>query len=421
MKSKKVAYIGTYAKERKRLLQINVSANWGSHGRIAEDIGQLAITKGWDSYIAYGRMANPSNSHLIKIGNKCDIVWHGIGSRLSDNHGLASRGATCKLVNVIQSIQPDVIHLHNVHGYYLNYPTLFDFLVQYNRPVVWTLHDCWSFTGHCAYFTYTKCDKWKTGCFDCPNKNNYPASYLLDRSRRNYKLKKEYFNSLNKLTLVPVSEWLYDLLSESFLSDIPRKCIHNGIDLDIFKRNNDLQSICPNQKVVLGVCSVWDFRKGLKDFIELRHWLSENYIIVLIGLTKQQIKELPDGIVGIERTNDVQELAAYYSRADVFVNPTYEDNFPTTNLEALGCGTPVITYKTGGSPEAINQKTGIAIECGDIIALSDAIKRICNSDCRHILRRDCRERAERCFDKVKCYQEYFKLYDSLIGGSTTSI
>ena len=194
------------AGRQRKLLQINVSANWGSHGRIAEEIGHLAMSQGWESYIAYGRLANPSNSKLIKIGNCWNVVLHGMQSRLFDNHGLSSKMATRKLIKAIEIIGPDIIHLHNIHGYYLNYPILFDFLSKYNKPVIWTLHDCWPFTGHCAYFTYVKCNKWKKHCYECPNKKCYPTSLLLDNSKKNFEMKKTLFNYINKMTLVPVSE-----------------------------------------------------------------------------------------------------------------------------------------------------------------------------------------------------------------------
>ena len=340
------------------LFQINVSANWGSHGKIAEEIGQLVLAQGWDSNIAYGRIANPSKSKLIHIGSMWDERWHGVQSMLFDNHGLSSKKATKKLIESIIKVQPDLIHLHNIHGYYLNYPILFDFLKAYNKPVVWTLHDCWCFTGHCTHFEYDGCFKWQTGCYDCKFKHVYPSSLFLERSKRNYEIKKKYFTSLNNLTLVPVSNWLGNHLKNSFMKEHHIYVIHNGIDISVFKpidvkRNNSTIEI-------LGVASNWKMRKGLPDFIALRKALPQNYHITLIGLSKKEISELSSGLLGLERTNNVQELVEYYNKADILVNPTYEDNFPTINLEALACGTPVITYNTGGSPEAIDDLTGLS-------------------------------------------------------------
>ena len=400
------------------LFQINMAANRGSHGRIAEGIGEIVQAKGWKSYIAYGRYANPSQSHLLKIGTTSDVYLHGAQSLLLDRHGLGSLGATKRLIQEIESIQPDVIHLHNIHGYYLNYPVLFDFLSKADIPVVWTLHDAWALTGHCAFFDAVHCEKWKTKCGQCPKKGDYPKSILLDRSERNYELKRRCFTSLKKLVLVPVSDWLAGILGESFLRDIPRVRIHNGIDTDSFRPNDMLASLFPGKKVVLGVNNVWEPRKGLTDFMTLRTLLDDQFVIVLIGLSKRQKAHLPEGIVGIERTDHIQELAGYYSRADVFVNPTYEDNYPTTHLEAQACGTFVITYQTGGCAEAIDEKTGLTVPTGDVKALADSIRTFCLGSDKGQVAEACRRRAELYYRKEDRFQEYYDLYASLIGNQS---
>lgn len=400
-----------------KLLQINITANWGSHGRIAEEIGLLAIQNGWESYIAYGRWANPSKSHLIKIGNMWDERWHGVQSRLLDNHGLASKSATKQLINTIKEIKPNIIHLHNIHGYYLNYPLLFEFLSNVKIPVVWTLHDCWPMTGHCAYFTYAKCEKWKTECSNCENLDSYPISYIIDNSRSNYAKKKKYFNNIRNLTLVPVSDWLSGIVTQSLLKKNTVKVIHNGVDVEIFKplgRGTLPKGLLNGKKIVLGVSSKWEKRKGLEDFIKLRNILSPDYLIVIIGVSEAQNRQMPDGIIGICRTDNIEELVCYYSSVDVFINPTYEDNFPTTNIEALACGTPVVTYRTGGSPEAIDEQTGIVVEVGDINGLVDGIKKACQSNHKEETRRLCRERAVKYFNKNDRYKEYLDLYQSLL-------
>lgn len=396
------------------LFQINVAANWGSHGRIAEGIGEIVQAHGWDSYIAYGRYANPSKSHLIKVGGFYDQYLHGARSLLLDRHGLGSKDATWRLIQNIDYVQPDIIQLHNIHGYYLNYPELFDYLSNLDVPVIWTLHDAWPFTGHCAFFDSVHCDRWKSGCYDCPQKTSYPSSFLLDRSKRNYEQKRRCFSSLRNLTLVPVSDWLNGLLGESFLKDIPRVCIHNGVDMDLFQSNDMQASLRPGKKIVLGVNSVWETRKGLSDFIALRSMLDDQYVIVLVGVNRKQKKHLPEGVIGIERTDNIHDLAAYYSRADVFVNPTYEDNFPTTNLEALACGTPVITYQTGGSPEAIDTTCGVVVPVGDVRALADTIQHVCQDSKNPFSSEACRKRVELHFRKEDRYQEYFDLYSSLL-------
>ena len=398
-----------------KLIQINTTANWGSTGRIAEEIGLLVQSKGWESYIAYSR-GTTSQSHLIKIGNKRDMYFHGLQTRILDNHGLASRQATYRLVEQLKKIHPDIIHLHNIHGYYLNYPILFNYLKKANVPVVWTLHDCWSFTGHCAYFSYEKCTQWKTGCYQCFYKHKYPRSLFANRSLQNYKKKKDCFTSLHQLVIVPVSEWLSDLLRESFFQHNDIRVIRNGIDLSIFKptKNEQLFHNLHSKYIVLGVASVWEERKGLNDFIRLRKLLSEDYVIVLIGLTSEQIKSLPLGFIGIQRTNNINELAAYYSTANVFLNPTWEDNYPTTNLEALACGTPVITYQTGGSIEAIDEKTGLIVEPGDVQTLAEKTMWMCNHPDIDKVRIACRQRAVEYFNKKHRYEEYYQLYMELL-------
>jgi glycosyltransferase involved in cell wall biosynthesis len=401
----------------KKILQVNSVINSGSTGRIAEEIGQTAMDSGWKSYIAYGRNERPSQSELIKIGNDWDISMHGFQTRLFDRHGLASISATKELIGKIKEISPDIIHLHNIHGYYLNIEILFYYLRSTNIPIVWTFHDCWPITGHCSYFTFVGCEKWKTQCVNCPQKKSYPASWLIDRSEKNYQLKKELFNSLPNLTLVPVSNWLSGILKESFLQDYPIKLIHNGINTDVFKpsisRAFRTKHGLGNKFLLLGVASAWSPRKGLKDFIELSKHLNSDYQIVLIGLTRKQIEKLPNNILGIERTESIEELAELYASSDVYVNPTYEDNFPTTNLESLACGTPVITYKTGGSPEAIDELTGIVVEQGNIVKLNDAINKVKDKG-KQSYSEACENRARRFYKKEDRYQEYIELYDSLL-------
>lgn len=397
------------------LLQINVVANWGSTGRIAEEIGQTAIAAGWRSVIAYGRGKPQSQSELIRIGNDWDMYEHIFESRLFDNQGMASRRATKRFIQQIEELKPDVIHLHNIHGYYLNYPLLFDYLKSCHSLVVWTLHDCWLYTGHCTHYSAIKCYRWKNSCYDCPQRKSYPTSLLMERSAKNFQAKKSAFTSLRNLTLIPVSNWLADDVKQSFLNNYRMKVIHNGIDVHTFTPHNIQKSVLKLEYkfLIIGVASVWSARKGLDDFICLRKKLSDDFQIVLIGLDDKQIKALPEGITGINRTNSVEELVDYYSVADVFVNPTWEDNFPTTNIEALACGTPVITYRTGGSVEAISPQTGIIVEQGDLDGLSNAVQYICKKG-KETYRTVCRERAVKYFNKNDRYQEYIDLYNQLL-------
>lgn len=379
---------------------------------IADEIGQLAMESGWESWIAYGREPHgDSKSNLIRVGSDWDMRWHGVQSRLFDNHGLASKRATKRLIEQLREISPDIIHLHNIHGYYLNYPILFKYLKEWGGPVVWTLHDIWAITGHCAYFGVKECAKWRSECNHCPRLRTYPASWLCDASARNFHRKRELFTSLENMTLVSVSDWLSELLSHSFLANCHRITIHNGVDLTKFHPEKTSEISRP---YILGIANVWDERKGLRDFITLRELLPTSIDITLVGLTQAQIDILPKGVVGIRRTTSRDDLAKLYSNAIALVNPTWEDNFPTVNIEALASGTPVITYKTGGSPEAIDADTGIVVERGDIQGLANAVTEITHKSAAE-WKKQCRQRAVAFFNKNEKYKEYLALYEDLDG------
>lgn len=398
---------------KKKLFQINVSLNKGSTGRIAEQIGLLAKSNGFDVYYAHGvRYVGQSVHHTIKLGNRWNEYIHaGIFDKLL---GLDGGGAICStesLVKIIDSIQPDIIHLHNIHGYYLNFRILFEYLNKKQIPIIWTLHDCWCFTGGCTFLNRSKCEKWMIVCEKCPLRR------FIDNSKLIYSLKKRLFPNCPNLTLVPVSNWLERLVHKSFMKDVPTRVIHNGTDLDIFKPIDEYAELInqyslTGKRIIIGVAAPWSTRKGLDDFLQISTNLSDEYIIVLIGLNDKQIAKLPTNIIGIKRTENTYQLAKWYRVADVFVNPTYSDNFPTTNIEALACGTPVITYRTGGSPEAIDDKTGIVVERGDIKMLQEAIETICTSNIDYNI--NCRQRAEKYFNKNDRFREYIDLFNQLL-------
>ncbi len=403
-----------------KILQINTVVNWGSTGKIAEEIGNVLMFNGHESYIAYGRDFNPSKSVLLKVGSMKDVKLHVLKTRFDDKHGFGSKLPTRGLIDQIDKLKPDLIHLHNIHGYYLNIEILFNYLAKLSIPVVWTLHDCWPFTGHCIYFDYVACKKWETGCFACPQKRTYPSSLFMDSSKWNYEQKKFIFNSLSNLTLVPVSNWLANLVRKSFLQSHSIKVINNGIDLNCFKpvstdRIKDKLDL-RNKFVILGVASPWSERKGLADFIELNNYLLDNEVIILVGLNKTQIKRLPKNIIGIERTESVEELAELYSVANVFINPTWEDNFPTTNIESLACGTPVITYDTGGSVEIISSETGYVVEQGSIKKLLDKLRTIKKKGKRSYTSA-CLVRVRELYDKREKFTEYIRLYEEIIANN----
>ena len=392
-----------------RILQINTCITQ-STGRITQQIGERAIDNGWDSFIAFPahEPMTESRSHLIHIGNKADQYFHALMTRIFDCCGFLSRCATKRLIKQIEEIKPEVIQLHNIHGYYINIPVLFEFLERSRIPVVWTLHDCWAFTGYCTYFTLDCCDRWKKGCSHCPQRKQY--SWFFDRSRMLYERKKQLFSGLN-LTIITPSQWLADLVKQSFLKEYPVKVIHNGIDLSVFRPTpsdfRERYHIPEDKFVLLGVAFGWGKRKGLDVFVELSRRLDpEKYQIVLVGTDDAVDKNLPENILSIHRTQNQQELAEVYTAADLFVNPTREDNYPTVNMEAIACGTPVVTFDTGGSPESVDEGTGVVVDCDDVDALEQKIIRI-----SHISPFDTDNciRKAKSFDGAARFEEYLNL------------
>lgn len=377
----------------KRLLLINSVCGIGSTGRICADIARKYEQDGYEVKIAYGRssvLGEGTEKYAVRIGSKADVYAHVAYTRLFDKHGLASKRATKKFLKWASVYDPDILWLHNIHGYYINYEMLFDWIKRRQKEqaesgksvmeVKWTLHDCWAFTGHCSHFTFVGCEKWKTGCSNCPQKKEYPASLASDNSKDNYDRKRNAFTGVKNLTIIPPSHWLENLVKKSFLGEYPTEVKYNTVDRTVFKPTEsdfrEKHGIRDDQKMILGVSSIWNDRKGLSDFVTLFRKLSEaddKYKIVLVGLTEAQIKEMPEGMICIPKTGSRKELAEIYTVADIFVNPTYEDTFPTVNLEAESCGTGVITYNTGGCSETITRDDSMVIPVGCIPELLERI------------------------------------------------
>ena len=397
-----------------KVLQINTVCGSGSVGRIAVDIVHTVEEAGGEGMVAYGRRTAPDNVTSWKFGSNLDMGIHVLHTFFQGEHGFASGKQTEKLIEKIREYDPDIIHLHNVHGFYLDVEALFRYLKQAGKPVVWTLHDCWSFTGHCAHFDYIGCMKWKDGCESCPQyKNVYPYALFKDNSRGNYIRKKKAFTGVPKLTIVTPSRWLAGFVKESYLGEYPVRVIPNGIDLDKFRPADKglRQRLHMEEKfIILGVAGMWEERKGYAYFEELADRLDDSFQIILIGLSKQKMKKLHPKIHGVMRTESIEELAEYYSMADVYVNTTLEDTFPTTNLEALACGTPVITFATGGSVESVDEETGRIVPKGDTDALEEAIRDLRSEPSK---REACLARS-RQYNKNERFQDYLKLYQELL-------
>ncbi len=394
-----------------RILQISAFCGQGAPGTIALGIHGVLVSHRHRSVIAWGRSSKaPESVPTIRIGKKTDYYTHALYTRLTDRCGFGSVNATRRFLEEVEKFQPDLIQLHMLHGYFVNLEILFRYLKETGIPVVWTFHDCWAITGHCPYFDMIGCKKWKTGCHHCPQRLHHPTSWMIDGSAWNWNRKRELFTSLEKqLTVVTPSVWLAEIVRESFLKDFTIRVINNGVDTQVFQpRKSEIkkQLGLERKKIVLGVSSSWAPSKGMADFCALSEKLPREYQIVLVGLSHQQMHGLPEWITGLGRTSDVKELAELYSAADVFVNPTYEDNYPTTNLESLSCGTPVITYRTGGSVEAVEESgAGSIVPQGDIDALAEAIMELPDFDRTKPLF-DC--------DEKQRYQEYLTLYHQIV-------
>lgn len=399
-----------------RIYQINVVCGSGSTGRIAVDLSRFVQEYGGDCRIAYGRgECMAEGIDCINISSKSDIYAHALLTRMTDRHGLYSKKATARLIDDIRKYAPDLIHLHNLHGYYLNYEMLFEFLETYDKPVLWTMHDCWAFTGHCAHYDAAGCTKWREGCQRCPILHNYPATFYGGNVADNYLRKKKCFMSVPKLTIVTPSRWLKNQIAQSFLKELKCVTIPNGINLLQFtptESNLRKEMHCEGKTLLLGVASVWTKNKGLDDFIQLRHMLDSRYVICMVGLTEKQIRRLPDGIIGKARTESIKELVQYYSAADFFLNLTYEDTFSMVNMEALACGTPIIVYETGGSPEIILERCGAIVGTGDLAAVVSTLQNEVKE--KDYYRDACLGRAAQ-YDKEECYKQYIALYEKMIG------
>lgn len=362
-----------------KYLFINSVYGIGSTGKIIAQQCHKLQEEGNQCLVAYGRKIIPDSSvPSIRIGKPIDYKLHGFFTRCFDFHGFCSKHATIEFLKKVEIYAPDVVWLHNLHGYYINIELLFTWLKKHPEiQVYWTLHDCWTFTGHCSHFTMARCDHWKSGCKNCPQLREYPATYGTDHSKRNYMRKYAAFTGVKNMQLITPSMWLANLTRESFLAEYPVEIVNNTVDKNIFKPTmSDFRQRLnlENKFIVLGVSAKWEQTKGLPDMLKLRERLPSEYVIVLVGATKSQIKSFPDGVIGITRTDNQTELAGIYTVADVFVNPTHQDNYPTVNLEARACGTPVITYNVGGSPESAGWE--YIVEEGNIEDLVEQIKKL---------------------------------------------
>ena len=394
-----------------KIVQINATCGIGSTGKICVGISQIMTAEGIENYI----LCSQTNGYPLGIScaNSRYIKIQALKSRILGNYGFHSKEATHRMIAQLEKIQPDIVHLHNIHGHDCNLEMLFSWFRKNNTKLVWTFHDCWAFTAYCPHFTTAKCNKWQSGCAQCSQRRDY--SWFFDRSSMLFAKKKQLFQGLD-MTIVTPSHWLKDLVKLSFLKDYPVHVIPNGIDLSVFQPAHGkfrTEYRLDNKKIVLGVSFDWGAKKGLDVFTELSKQLPDDYQIVLVGTDDAVDKTLPENILSIHRTQNQQELAEIYAAADVFVNPTREENYPTVNMEALACGTPVLTFRTGGSPEMLDETCGSVVDCDDADALEQEIIRIC----RDVPYSEAACLQKACtFNQSERFKEYLKIYERVITG-----
>lgn len=349
-----------------KVVQINTTPN-GSTGSIMMNIHKYLKKNGHESYVVWGRGRKVNNENEIYMNDLIGVYFHAIHSRITGKVGFASKKATKKLLKKLDVIKPDIIHLHNIHGYYINIELLFNYIKEKNIRLVWTLHDCWAFTGHCTHFDYIECDKWRNHCNNCPIKKEYPKSFT-DNSNWCFNKKKEIFNSIDDVTIITPSKWLEDKVKESFLNKYNIQVINNGVDTTIFRKIDKAKLSfrakynLDNKKIILGVAAPFTNKKGFNDFIELSKILDENYIIILVGLSEKQIKKIPNNIIGLKRTSNVDELVEIYNSVDVFLNLSVEETYGLTCVEAMSCGTPCIAYNKTALSEIVVKNHGFLVE-----------------------------------------------------------
>lgn len=392
-----------------KVLLINAVCGTGSTGRIVADIWKALKDQGHEVKVAYGvghgSIVSPEDQ--ICFNNKIGYYTHNILAKITDKTGMYSKRETKELLKKIDEFQPDIIHLHNLHGYYINYPILFEYLAKKDIPVVWTLHDCWAYTGHCAYYSANQCALWKTDCEKCEHLQEYPRCYFNGNTKNNYKKKKAAFTSVSRMIITTPSNWLANEVKKSFLSKYPILTVYDAIDLNIFKPTaSDFKTIhgIGSQQMILSVANVWEKRKGLDDIVELSKVLDSNKVLVIVGVDEDQKKKLPTDIIAIKRTANLDELVKIYSAADVFVNLSVEETFGMVTAEALACGTPVVAYDKTAVPEVVDKQSGVIVHAGNIQELVSGIRKA-----QSISSENARRRAE-MFDKKTEIERFMYIY-----------
>ena len=347
-----------------KVVQLN-SACHGSTGMLMGILSQAMKEKGIDNRMLY-TFGKDSEENGFRYASDAEIKLNALRSRITGRYGFVSEKQTGRLIQFLKDYQPDLVQIHTIHGHDLNMTRFFQYLKEAGIPVVYTFHDCWQFTGYCPYYTWERCEKWKTGC-------------------------------------------------QSFLKDLPCTVIPNGIDLSVFypSVSNIRNHLHLNdRKIVLGIALSLSEAKGFHDYLELSRRLPETHVLVLVGVPEERRKDLPSNIIALPRTSSKEELRDLYSAADVTVVPTHEDNFPTVILESLACGTPAVTYQVGGAPEALDEKTGRAVRENDLDALMEAVLEFTGKKKEYAA--FCRKKAEDRYSMKQFTDSYLSLYEKMV-------
>lgn len=395
-----------------RVLQINANFGFSSTGLIVKDIADQIKKDGLEPFCAYQKTNAPVNNGY-QIGNKFDWKLHAFFSRILGRQGYYSYFATKKFLKYIDKIKPDVIHLHNLHSNYININLLLKFIAKKDIPTIITFHDCWFFTGKCFHYVDFSCDRYKTGCGKCPKKKAPPKSLIFDFSSQVLKNKIKRLTAIPRLKIIGCSDWICNEAKNSLLKDCDISRIYNGVDINVFcpKNTENLRNElgASDNFLVLGMANKWFLDQNI-SLIEKVKTLP-NTKLILVGCNENQLRFLKENhseVIGVGFVKDREELARYYSVADVFVNLTFADTLPTVNMESICCGTPVITYDGCGSPELVDKDCGVIVKKGDTDGIINALNNIRETDFS-----DCYKIGQEKFDKNKCYKEYIKEYSRL--------
>lgn len=400
-----------------RVVQINAVCDVGSTGRICRELNDAIIEYGYRGVILYGN-GTSEYEFSQKVSSDFSVKVHALMARLFGKNSAYSPGSTLKILNFLRTYKPDVVHLHNLHGNYVNIKPLLRFLAKENIPTVLTLHDCWFFTGKCVYYTIVDCENWKKGCQHCPKLRGDIPSWFFDRTGEMWQEKKRLFAAIPRLAVIGVSDWITNEAKQSFLKDaVILKRIYNWIDLSIFyprgKEFAGAFGISEDKYSILCIGAGWGEKHyKTKYLLELAQMLPENYEIILAGMVPFA-DQLPENIKAVGYISSTEDLAKLYSACDVYVHLSREDTFGKVIAEAIACGTPAVVFDSTACPEIVGEGCGQVVPTGDLEAVLCAVISIAEQD-KTVRERTCVTYAGAQFSKNKLIEETVQLYQELI-------